>query len=210
MIKCFEDGLLGLKQGAKVDLVCPPDYTRDMPLKEAVPDNAVIYISVEIVNVKKYVEFSVTETQAGEGKPIQKGSNVDLHLTLTLETGEVVGSTRDKGGALGMIMGENNAMKCLEMGLLGLKEGSKADLVCPPALAYGDFPSEESNIPIFCTVYISVEIVYHKLVSLEVLLSELGSGPTAEDGDFVAFHFNATVDGSLVSSSHEQGQPSVA
>ena len=57
VIKCWDEGFLGLSKGAKADLICPPDYAYgNKAMGESIPPNSVLLFSVEVVDIEKGVK----------------------------------------------------------------------------------------------------------------------------------------------------------
>ena len=53
VIKCWDEGFIGLSKGAKADLICPPDYAygnRAMGAK--IPANSPLLFSIEVVDIE--------------------------------------------------------------------------------------------------------------------------------------------------------------
>ena len=82
-------------------------------------------------------KFSVTVTQQGEGYKLQKYDTVRAHYSGTLLNGEKFDSSYDRGQPLPFKVGNGQVIKCWDEGFLGLAQGAKAKLVCPPDYAYG-------------------------------------------------------------------------
>ena len=68
MIKCWEEGFVGLRKGQKAELVCPPDYAYGSRSRPKIPANSTLLFSVEVVGIEKEeAKFSVTITKKGDG-----------------------------------------------------------------------------------------------------------------------------------------------
>lgn len=75
---------------------------------------------------------------AGEGPPVESQSTVDLHLTLWLPDGTLVGDTRSSEPiTIDLADSRTNLISGFEEGLLGMSEGGVRVLVVPPELGYG-------------------------------------------------------------------------
>ena len=66
-----------------------------------------------------------------------------VHLVLKDIEGErldssVEKSLENKGEPLKMVVGKSKNIQCLNEGLIGLKVGEEADLICPPDYAFGE------------------------------------------------------------------------
>jgi FKBP-type peptidyl-prolyl cis-trans isomerase len=91
---------------------------------------------------------------------------VGLHFTVTIdensktgERGAKVESSLERGVAPSFPVGRGKVIPGLDQGLLGLCKGSKAHIVIPPHLAYGDSGVPNSNVPGGATLRYDVEIL---------------------------------------------------
>ena len=91
---------------------------------------------------------------------------VGLHFTVTIdessragERGAKIESSHDRGIAASFPVGRGKVIPGLDQGLVGLCKGSKAHIVIPPRLAYGDSGVPNSNVPGGATLRYDVEIV---------------------------------------------------
>lgn len=79
---------------------------------------------------------------------ISQQSQVTLHFTLKLATGEVVDSTRDKAPAT-FTMGDGSLLPGFELALIGLQAGDKKELLILPEQGFGQpNPQNQQVIPI--------------------------------------------------------------
>ena len=52
VIKCWDEGFVGLAKGAKADLICPPDYAYgNRAMGPTIPANSPLLFSIEVVNI---------------------------------------------------------------------------------------------------------------------------------------------------------------
>ena len=91
---------------------------------------------------------------------------VGLHFTVTVdesskagEHGAKIESSLDRGIAASFPVGQGKVIPGLDQGLVGLCKGSKAHIVIPPRLAYGDSGVPNSNVPGGATLRYDVEIL---------------------------------------------------
>ena len=63
VIKCWDQGFVGLKFGQKAEFVCPPDYAYGSRSRPKIPAFSTLLFSVLVVDIEKDpVKFSVTVT----------------------------------------------------------------------------------------------------------------------------------------------------
>ena len=55
VIKCWDEGFVGLAKGAKAKLVCPPDYAYGSRKMGKIPPNSPLLFSIEVVDIEKAV-----------------------------------------------------------------------------------------------------------------------------------------------------------
>ena len=52
VIKCWDEGFVGLAVGAKADLICPPDYAYgNRAMGSTIPANSPLLFSIEVVKI---------------------------------------------------------------------------------------------------------------------------------------------------------------
>ena len=53
VIKCWDEGFVGLKKGAKAELVCPPDYAYgSRSMGKVIKPNSTLLFSIEVVEIE--------------------------------------------------------------------------------------------------------------------------------------------------------------
>jgi FKBP-type peptidyl-prolyl cis-trans isomerase len=85
------------------------------------------------------------ELEAGSGASPSATDTVKLHYHGTLRDGTVFDSSRDRGTPA--TFGLNQVVPCFSQGLMQMKVGGKAKIVCPPDLAYADRGSPPNILP---------------------------------------------------------------
>jgi FKBP-type peptidyl-prolyl cis-trans isomerase FkpA len=99
----------------------------------------------------------------GEGPTITATSHVVLHYNALLPGAtKPFDTTRESGIPLELDLGAAHGPKPVSglcLGLVGLKRGSKAKLILPPALAWGEAGNPANGVPAGSDVVYSVEIL---------------------------------------------------
>ncbi|WP_169978344.1 FKBP-type peptidyl-prolyl cis-trans isomerase [Tautonia rosea] len=75
--------------------------------------------------------------RAGDGAQAKTGDRVVLHYVATLEGGELIDSSRDRGTPWTHTIGDPRAVQGFNEGITGMKLGEVRRLVVPANLAYG-------------------------------------------------------------------------
>ena len=89
--------------------------------------------------------------------------SVKVHYHGTFLNGDKFDSSYDRNQPMRFTVGKKSVIKCWDEGLIGLKVGEKADLVCPPEYAYGSrqMGSIPPNTPLLFSVeVVSIEVKY--------------------------------------------------
>ena len=102
-------------------------------------------------------KFKIEELKSGEGDEVQSGDYVTIHYTGWLEDGTVFDSSVKRGTPFQTRIGVGQVIAGWDMGVIGMKKGSKRKLTIPPELAYGD--NAVSIIPPNSTLIFEVELI---------------------------------------------------
>jgi peptidylprolyl isomerase len=99
-----------------------------------------------------------TEISAGSGASAKAGDVVSVHYTGTLADGTKFDSSYDRGQPITFQLGRGMVIPGWDEGIALMREGGKAKLVIPPALAYGS-AGAGGVIPPNATLTFEVELV---------------------------------------------------
>jgi FKBP-type peptidyl-prolyl cis-trans isomerase len=94
----------------------------------------------------------------GTGAQAVAGSNVKVHYSGFLTTGEKFDSSRDRGEPFSFSLGAGEVIKGWDEGVAGMKVGGKRQLRIPSALAYGS-SGAGGTIPPNATLIFDVELL---------------------------------------------------
>ena len=98
------------------------------------------------------------EVEAGMGAQAVAGKTVSVHYTGKFQDGKVFDSSIPRGEPLSFQLGRGNVIKGWDEGIALMKVGGKAQLIIPPALAYGE-RGAGGVIPPNATLVFDVELV---------------------------------------------------
>jgi FKBP-type peptidyl-prolyl cis-trans isomerase len=103
-------------------------------------------------------ELQIDTLVAGRGVQPAKGSQVTVHYTGWLTTGEKFDSSVDRDEPFAFALGEGEVIAGWDQGVAAMRVGDKAKLTIPPELAYGarGFPGA---IPPNATLIFEVELL---------------------------------------------------
>lgn len=161
----------------------------------------------------------------GDGPVPQAGEIVAVHYRGTLEDGTEFDNSYDRGQPFAFPLGRGRVIPGWDEGIALLNVGSKAKLIIPPELAYGD-QGAGGVIPPGATLVFEVELVSVQPGSPEAPADveeadymttdsglkyhdfEVGEGPSPEEGQTVFVHYTGWLeDGTKFDSSIDRGQP---
>ena len=132
-----------------------------------IPPNATLHFEVEVIDFedpnapKDHPPFQVKKTHETNGPQVPKGSVVKVHYTGMLTNGQVFDSSVQRGQPLEFKVGMGQVIKGWDEGILQLRKGEKALLICPPDYAYGS-RGAGGVIPPNATLHFEVEVIDFK------------------------------------------------
>ena len=94
----------------------------------------------------------------GTGTQAEPGARVTVHYVGTLEDGTQFDSSYDRGQPFSFVLGQGSVIAGWDEGIALLNVGSKARLIIPPELGYGEAGSG-STIPPNATLIFEVELL---------------------------------------------------
>ena len=103
--------------------------------------------------------FAVVTSQPGTGSSPKAGDVVEVHYTgYLLPSGTIFDSSVTRGQSFRFVVGQGSVIRGWDEGLLRMREGEKATLVCPPDYAYGP-AGAPPVIPPNTTISFEVELL---------------------------------------------------
>jgi FKBP-type peptidyl-prolyl cis-trans isomerase len=150
VIKGWDIGVLGMAKGGKRKLVIPPELGYGSNAQASIPANSTLRFTITCLDIVKKGEenvFDKVDLKVGNGKTATKGSTVTVEYVGTLLNGKVFDSTKDLKKPVTFTIGAGEAIKAIDMGITGMREGGKRRLRLPPALAFGSIGNMARGIP---------------------------------------------------------------
>ena len=186
----------------------------------------------DIFNGADEDDFTTTDSglqylvfEEGDGPFPEPGQVVSVHYTGYLTNGTTFDSSHDRGQPFGFPLGTGSVIAGWDEGIANLPVGSKARLIIPPELGYGD-SGAGATIPPGATLVFDVDLVdilpappesptevdesdYTVTESgVKYYDIEEGDGRSPDSGEMITVHYTGWLDdGTLFDSSLLQGQP---
>lgn len=123
--------------------------------ERAAGEAAVATAAAEAGAVKTESGMVYRQITAGTGASPAATDTVTVHYKGTLRDGTVFDSSYDRGQPATFAL--NQVIPCWTEGVQTMQEGGKAELTCPPDLAYGDRAA--GKIPPGATLHFEVELI---------------------------------------------------
>jgi len=101
--------------------------------------------------------LSFNETQAGKGPSPTASDVVRVHYRGTFPDGREFDSSIARGKPAEFPL--NRVIKCWTEGVQLMKVGGKSQLICPPAIAYGERGTPGGPIPANATLHFEIELL---------------------------------------------------
>ncbi len=161
VIPGWEKGLMGMKVGGKRTLIIGPALAYGAEGRPPViPANSTLIFDISLVGLPK-VEVQVQ--QEGTGPAAAPGDQIAVHYTGSLWVNGAVGdkfdSSLDRGEPFRFTLGAGMVIPGWDMGLKGMKVGTKARLVIPSTLGYGRQGTPGGPIPPNADLVFDVELM---------------------------------------------------
>lgn len=159
MIKGWEVGLEGMREGGVRYLRVAPSMGYGATAYTMIPPNSTLIFRVELVSsevdeeIAEHMDFfpdtaslkfengseglRYVVVKQGEGEPAKSGERVVVHYTGWMVNGYKFDSSRDRGQPFSFELGAGSVIRGWELGVQGMLPGEKRILMIPPGLGYG-------------------------------------------------------------------------
>ncbi len=177
VIKGWDEGLSYLQAGDEAIFIIPPDLAYGERPVGPIPANSTLKFEIKLIDVQEVkapVPFNcagldtiklasglqmIMVSEGSGAKPLAN-NKVDVHYTGYFTDGRIFDSSVSRGAPLSFEVGIGRVIKGWDEGLLQLNKGSKARLIIPPHLGYGD--RQTGPIPAGSTLIFDVELIDFK------------------------------------------------
>lgn len=173
-IKGSEEGIVGMKAGGQRTIIVPSNLAYGPQGMGPIPPNSSIKVLIELVSSKEAVVakmwdvdstlFKTTASglkyaviQEGEGELVAKEKQATVHYSGFLLDGTKFDSSVERDEPFTFVAGVGQVIPGWDEGVQLMKKGSKARLIVPSNLAYGD--RDLGKIPPNSTLIFDVEVL---------------------------------------------------
>lgn len=173
-IKGSDEGIVGMKSGSQRVIIVPSNLAYGQNGMGPIPPNSSLRLLVELLNTRETVVakmwdvdstlFKTTKSglkyaiiEAGEGDLIGKEKQVTVHYSGFLLDGTRFDSSVERDEPFTFVAGVGQVIPGWDEGVQLLKKGSKARLIIPPAIGYGE--RDLGKIPPNSTLIFDVEVI---------------------------------------------------
>ncbi len=135
VIKGWEEGIVGMKEGGIRQLIIPPELAYGSAgAGNVIPPDATLTFEVQLL---KILVVEIEDVAIGDGSVAEAGDLVQVHYTGWLEDGTKFDSSLDRDQPFEFTVGAGQVIAGWDQGIPGMKEGGTRMLTIPPELAYG-------------------------------------------------------------------------
>jgi len=176
-IKGSDEGIVGMKSGGQRAIIIPAKLAYGPLGMGPIPPNSNIKVLIELVSAKEAivakmwdVDSTLFKTTAsglkyaiikeGEGPLVGKEKQVTVHYSGYLLDGKRFDSSVERDEPFTFVVGVGQVIPGWDEGIQLLKKGSKARLIIPPTIGYGD--RDLGKIPPNSTLVFDVEVMEAK------------------------------------------------
>lgn len=173
-VKGSDEGIIGMKKGGTRTIIIPSRLAYGAQGFGPIPPNSNLKIVVTLMDVKDKIQakmWDVDTTKAlitksglkyvivnpGSGPDADSGKTLVVHYTGFLANGNKFDSSVERDEPFTLMLGMGMVIPGWEEGLRHLKKGSKARLIVPASLGYGN--RQVGVIPPNSTLYFDVEVI---------------------------------------------------
>ena len=142
VIKGWDEGVAGMKEGGQRTLIIPPEMGYGpRGAGGVIPPNATLVFEVKSLKV---IRTECIDTKVGEGEEAQAGQHVTVHYTGWLfdknaegNKGTKFDSSVDRDEPFEFPLGMGHVIQGWDIGVQGMKVGGQRTLIIPAEMGYG-------------------------------------------------------------------------
>ncbi|KAE8588369.1 hypothetical protein XENTR_v10022486 [Xenopus tropicalis] len=213
LIPGMDTGLLGMCVGEKRIIKVPPflGYGEDGDGKD-IPSQASLVFDVVLLDLHNPKDSITVESHYVPEdceRRTQVGDFIRYHYNGSLLDGTLFDSSYSRKHTYDTYIGKGYVIAGMDEGLLGLCTGEKRRVTIPPHLGYGE--EGRGKIPGSAVLVFDIHVIdFHNpedSVSITSLFKPSNCSVLSKKGDYLKYHYNATLmDGTVLDSTHQYGK----
>ncbi|XP_028268607.1 peptidyl-prolyl cis-trans isomerase FKBP10-like [Parambassis ranga] len=212
LITGMDRGLQGMCVNERRRITVPPHLAYgSIGTGGVIPPDAVLVYDVlllDIWNKEDKIQIRTLRKPANCNRTTAPSDFVRYRYNGTLLSGEAFDSSYSKNSTYDTYLGQDDVIKGMEEGLLGMCVGERRIIIIPPFLAYGE-SGYGTQVPPQATLVFEVLMVdvFNPKDDLIVEVLEVPEGCTRRTvaGDYIRYHYNGTFqDGTPFDSSYQR------
>ncbi|KAG7457828.1 hypothetical protein MATL_G00231390 [Megalops atlanticus] len=214
LIAGMDQGLLGMCVGEKRIITLPPflGYGENGDGSD-IPSQASLVFDVVLLDLHNPKDSITVEEQLVPDpcpRKSQVGDFMRYHYNGTLLDGTPFDSSYSRNRTYDTYIGKGYVIAGMDEGLLSLCVGQRRRVIIPPHLAYGE-EGTGTEIPGSAVLVFDIHVIdFHNpsdTVQINSYFKPDNCNPVSKKGDFVKYHYNATLmDGTHIGSTHTYGK----
>ncbi len=178
VIKGWDQGLIGVKQGGRRQLDIPSDLAYgDNPSGDVIQAGDALTFVIDVVAVLpatdpndapdisvasggNVAELGIKDLVVGKGAELQQGQTAEVHLiAFRADTGAQLASSWESGQLQPITFEQGSSLPGLISGLTGMKIGGRRQLTIPFELAFGPSGNDQFGLPANTDLIVVVDLI---------------------------------------------------
>ncbi|MFZ4507587.1 MAG: FKBP-type peptidyl-prolyl cis-trans isomerase [Fimbriimonas sp.] len=144
VIKGWDDGLVGIKEGGKRSLSIPFDLAYGDRSTGPIPPKSDLFFEVECLGIIKAADLetvTITDLKKGSGPEVKEGNTVTVKFVGTILNGKKFDASSEYGGTYTFKVGAPTVISGFNAAVVGMRPGGKRKARIPPRIGRNEMVS---------------------------------------------------------------------